>query len=143
MFEISHIACCVYLGMLSVIDIWMQKLPLWLLAAGGVGAGIIRTVQKEVPLIIVLSGAAVGIVFLVVSKITEEGFGYGDSLLILFLGIFLGFWSLLGVLMGAFLLSAIFAVIALVCKRLKRNTRYPFVPFLLAAYIVWMCLGGN
>lgn len=46
----------------------------------------------------------VGILFLLISKVTEEGFGYGDSLAILILGIYLGFWGLIGVLSGAFLL---------------------------------------
>lgn len=142
MFEISQIGCGVYLFMLSAADVWMRKLPVWALAAGGVAAGVVRIYQNRVPVILVFAGAAVGVVFLAVSKVTEEGFGYGDSLLILILGIYLGFWNLLGILLGAFLLSALFAIFALSCRKFNRNTGYPFVPFLLASYVVWMFLGG-
>lgn len=142
MFEISQIGCGVYLCMLSIIDIWIRRLPVWLLAAGGIAAGVFRACQKGIPAVIVLAGAAVGIVFLAVSKVTEEGFGYGDSLLILVLGIYLGFWNLLGVLVGAFFLSAVFSIFALTFGRVNKKTGYPFVPFLLVSYFVWIILGG-
>lgn len=142
MFEISQVACGVYLFMLSAADMWMRKLPVWALAAGGAAAGAFRIYDSRIPVILVAAGAAVGVVFLAVSKVTEEGFGYGDSLLILIMGIYLGFWNLLGILLGAFFLSALFAVIALLSHRFSRNTGYPFVPFLMASYMIWMCLGG-
>lgn len=142
MFEISQIGCGVYLCMLSVIDIWMRRIPVWMLAAGGIAAAIARASQKGVPVILVLAGAAIGVVFLVVSKVTEEGLGYGDSLLILVLGIYLGFWNLLGVLLGAFLFSSLYAICALILKKYNRSTGYPFIPFLLLSYFVWIGLGG-
>lgn len=142
MFEIGQIGCGVYLCLLSVIDIWIKKVPVCLLAAGGIAAGVFRVYQSDMPFFITAAGAAAGAVFLVVSKVTEEGFGYGDSLLILVLGIYLGFWNLLGVLFGAFLLSALFAVLALSFHKFDRSTGYPFVPFLLISYIVWICAGG-
>lgn len=142
MFEMSQIGCGLYLFMLSVADVRIRKLPVWILAAGGVAACAVRIYQRGIPVILVLAGAAVGVVFLAVSKVTEEGFGYGDSLLILVLGIYLGFWNLLGILLGAFLLCSLFAIAALAYHRFHRNTGYPFVPFLMASYIVWMCFGG-
>lgn len=142
MYEVSQIGCGVYLCMLSVIDIWTRRLPVWILGAGGIAAGIWCACQGKLPPILSLAGAAVGLVFIGVSKITEEGFGYGDSILILVLGTYLGFWNLLGVLVGAFVMSAVFAIAALSFHRFNRNTGYPFVPFLCLSYIVWICLGG-
>lgn len=142
MSEVSQIGYAVYLCILSIIDIWLQRVPLWLLAAGGAGAVIVRACQAEVPLALVLAGAGVGAIFLVISRITREGFGYGDSLLIVIMGIFLGLWNLLGVLLGAFLFSAAFAVIFLIYKGPDRKAGYPFVPFLLISYSIWLWLGG-
>lgn len=142
MFEIGQIGCGVYLCLLSMIDIWIKRVPVCLLAAGGIAAGVFRVYQSDMPLLITAAGAAAGVVFLAVSRVTEEGFGYGDSLLILVLGIYLGFWNLLGVLSGAFLLSALFAVLALSLHKFSRSTGYPFIPFLLISYIVWICAGG-
>lgn len=142
MSEVSQIGYAVYLCILSIMDIWLQRIPLWLVAAGGVGAVIIRACRAEVPLVLVLAGAGVGVVFLIISRITREAFGYGDSLLIIIMGIFLGLWNLLGVLLGAFLFSSAFAVIFLIYKRLDRKAGYPFIPFLLISYSVWLWFGG-
>ncbi|MBU3876517.1 prepilin peptidase [Faecalicatena sp. AGMB00832] len=142
MFEIGQVGCGVYLCMLSIIDIRIRKLPVWILAAGGIAAGVLCVYQGAIPLVLAVAGAAVGIVFSVVSKMTDEGFGYGDSILILVLGIYLGFWNLLGVLASAFLLSAIFAMFALGLHKFDRSIGYPFVPFLCISYTLWLCLGG-
>lgn len=142
MSEAGQIVCTLYLCILSAIDIRIRRLPLWLLAAGGAAAVSIHIYQGEMPVILVLAGAGTGIVFLAVSRATEEGFGYGDSLLILVLGIYLGFWSLLGLLLIAFTLAAIYAAAIFIFHRLDRRTGYPFVPFLMAAYVVWICTGG-
>lgn len=142
MSEMSQIGYAVYLCILSIIDIWLQRIPLWLVAAGGAGAVIVRACQTEVPLVLVLAGAGAGAIFLVISRITREAFGYGDSLLIVIMGIFLGLWNLLGVLLGAFLFSSAFAVIFLISKGLDRKAGYPFVPFLLISYSIWLWFGG-
>lgn len=142
MSEVSQVGYAVYLCILSIIDISLHRIPLWLVAAGGAGAVIVRAFQTEVPFVLVLAGAGIGAVFLIVSKLTREAFGYGDSLLIIIMGIFLGLWNLLGVLLGAFLFSSVFAVIFLIYKGLDRQAGYPFVPFLLISYSVWLWFGG-
>ncbi|MGC4018770.1 MAG: prepilin peptidase [Muricomes sp.] len=140
--EVSQIGYGIYLCILSITDIWIQKIPVWLVAAGGAAAVAVRTYNPEIPLFLVLTGGLVGVVFLAVSKVTREAFGYGDSLLILVMGIFLGLWNLLGVLLGAFLFSALFAAAFLIYRNMDRKAGYPFIPFLFASYLVWLWLGG-
>ena len=82
-----------------------------------------------------------GTVFLAVSKVTEEAFGYGDSVLILIMGGFLGFWDILALLTGAFILAAAFSLILLIRSRFQRKDTFPFVPFLTAAYLGGMAFG--
>lgn len=51
----------------------------------------------------ICAGIGVGVLFLLVSKVTEEAIGYGDSVAIMILGGYLGFWKVVGVLAAAFL----------------------------------------
>lgn len=138
MLELTRIGCAVYLCILSIMDIWVKRVPLWFLAAGGAAAVWYCAAKQGTMGISMVAGAAVGILFIVVSRATREAFGYGDSLLILVLGIYLGFRDLMAVLLTAFLLSATFAIVLLAGKRFKKNTGYPFIPFLLASYFIWM-----
>mgnify|MGYP000600478300 CR=1 FL=1 len=50
----------------------------------------------------ICAGIGVGVLFLLVSKVTEEAIGYGDSVAIMILGGYLGFWKVVGVLAAAF-----------------------------------------
>lgn len=138
-YSFSQMCCVGFLCYLSVLDIQKKRLPAWLLAVGaGAAAGIVvyRLFWGIGPLMLSLGGAAVGIAFLGLSKVSDESFGYGDSILIVALGLYLGLWKLLCVLMGAFGLSAIFSMIMMKTQNFQRKTTLPFVPFLGAAYIL-------
>ena len=57
----------------------------------------VRFLIIEESLLSTLGGVAIGVVFFMLSKCTKESVGYGDSWLILLLGIFLGereYWRL-------------------------------------------------
>lgn len=60
MLEISRIGCAVYLCILSVIDIWTRRIPLWFLAAGGAGAAAARICQTGTLDFSALAGAVTG-----------------------------------------------------------------------------------
>lgn len=138
MFELTRISFAAYLCILSIIDIWVRRVPLWFLAAGGIAAVWLCVLKHGATDISAAAGAAVGILFVVVSRVTREAFGYGDSMLIMVMGIYLGFRDLIAVLLTAFLLCALFAIALLAGKRFHKKTGYPFIPFLLAAYFIWM-----
>jgi len=82
-----------------------------------------------------ICGALIGVGFLLLSKFTDEQIGYGDSWMILNLGIYLGIWKLIVLLGIVFGVSFIFSCTGLVCGKLKRRTRIPFYPFLMIGYI--------
>ena len=80
-------------------------------------------------------GALIGIVLAIVSLCTKGELGMGDALLLLVTGLFLGFERNLSLLLTALILSSIYSVFLLIRDRdIKRE--YPFVPFLLAAYLL-------
>ncbi len=138
-YSVSQMCCVGFLCYLSVLDIQRRRLPVWLLATGaGAAAGFVvyRMFWGIGPLMLSLAGAAVGVAFLGLSKVTDESFGYGDSIVIVGLGLYLGLWKLLCVLMGAFGLSAIFSMVMMKTQNFQRKTTLPFIPFLGAAYII-------
>lgn len=130
-----------YLGVLTVMDIRMKRLNLLFLLSGFILVIAGLFCGRDLHPLLSVTGAGVGLVCLLTSKVTGESFGYGDSLLILIMGGFLGFWDILSLLTAAFLLAAGFSVIMLIRKRFSRKTAFPFVPFLLIAYTGGMILG--
>lgn len=142
LYEMSQVGCLLYLGSLSVMDIRSKRLPIWMLAVGGILAVGFQLLWRGIPVSLTVAGGATGIVFLAVSKVTEEAFGYGDSILIGVLGVYLGFWNLLCLLVVTFLFASGAAMVALVRKKFRRKTVMPFVPFLGIGYGLLLILGG-
>ena len=88
MYEIKHIVCILYLFLLSLTDIKKRRIPLWGLIIGVAMSVLFQCITRDKDFILIVSGAMTGIIFIVVSRVTNEKFGYGDSILILALGIF-------------------------------------------------------
>lgn len=130
-----------YLGVLTVMDIRNKRLNLLFLLSGFLLMAAGFFCKRGIHPLLLATGASVGLVFLLASRVTGESFGYGDSILIMIMGGFLGFWDILSLLTAAFLLAAVFSVIMLVRKKFNRKTAFPFVPFLMIAYTGGMILG--
>jgi leader peptidase (prepilin peptidase)/N-methyltransferase len=81
-----------------------------------------------------------GLFCLMISWISRQALGYGDSLLIAVIGISLGFWPCIWVSFSGFFWAGIWSGILLL-GRTERKREIPFVPFLLAGFVI-QCLGG-
>lgn len=88
---------------------------------------------------IILAGLVIGSLFIVISKATREGLGYGDSWLMCILGGYLGIWNMLELLVMTWMLTAVVAGIILARSRFKKRTSIPLVPLITVGYIaVWL-----
>ena len=143
MWEISQVFCMGILLSLSVIDIHFRRIPVDILVMGSIAALVYQGITRQADLWMAAGGAGVGILFLLVSKVTREGFGYGDSWAILALGIYLGLWGVLDVLAGTFCLLAAASLICLTAKKMSRKHTIPFIPFLAAGYLLSVLTGGR
>ena len=132
----------VYMIVLMLMDIKWKKLSLAALMSGFIILNAGFLCGRNIHVMLLAAGAGVGIVFMVVSRVTEEAFGYGDSILILIMGGFLGFWNILSLLVAAFSMAALFSIFMLLRKKFHRKSAFPFVPFLTAAYIGGMIIGA-
>ena len=131
----------VYIAALAVMDFKYRKLPLKTLLSGLFIAAAGCLCGREISPVLLATGGCMGIVFLLISRVLGESFGYGDSILILIIGIFLGFWNLMYLLLGAFSMAAVFSAVMMIKHRFNRKSSFPFVPFLAAAYLGGMFIG--
>ncbi len=117
----------------SVFDIRKKELPLLILIAGFFAAfGIemwcicrgLETVSG------IAESLLPGVFFLLLSFFTREKVGYGDGLLLIVLGLFLGFYRCFLILCIGLIFSSVFALILLLFCKAGKNSRLPLVPFL-------------
>ena len=127
----------IMLAFCSIQDIKEKEVSLWKLKIYGflslaVCLWDILTIEKDTFSLIEKSllGLIPGLFLLFIAKVTKEAIGYGDGLILLIIGISLGFWESLGVLftglLGVFLTSVLFFF----CCGRKKGFRIPFIPFL-------------
>ncbi len=74
------------------------------------------------------------------SLATKDQFGRGDALVILCLGIYLGFSESLSVLLWGLLIASIVSVYLLAVKKWSRKQSLPFIPCLTAGYAMMMLM---
>lgn len=123
----------------SIWDIYKQKLPIGYLLFFSICVIWHQITEGKMVWYELVMGAGVGVIFLMISKMTEEQIGYGDSWMILNMGIFLGVWRVLLMLCLGFTICAVFSGIGMMCRKLRKESRIPFLPFLLIAYmgVIW------
>lgn len=128
-----------FLGIASLMayaDWKEQKISLVMLLSGGAAGILVQLAFREQTAAEVICGAGIGGLVLMLALVSREAVGAGDGMILIVAGIILGFWGVLELLMTALLLTGIAALFLLVVKRKGRAYRLPFVPFLLAAYLL-------
>lgn len=75
-------------------------------------------------------------VALFIFKIIKKSIGSGDILIFAVLGIYVGLYEILQIMLIAFLLAGAYGVLILICKKENIEYRMPFVPFILIAFTV-------
>ncbi|MDO4452173.1 MAG: prepilin peptidase [Lachnospiraceae bacterium] len=125
----------IFLLVCSVWDLRTKRIPIWLLGVGAVGTFLFLLSCNKVDLCSVLGGIGIGGICLVISKVTGEALGYGDSLLICLLGSYAGFINALWTVTVAFGLAGIFSLIFFMGKGGYKRRTIPFIPFLTISYI--------
>ena len=125
---------------MAVYDLRKKVVPLYMILVMGILAVLHTAVCKSLSWAQLLLGLGIGIFFLAFSKITREAVGYGDSLVLLCLGMFLGGSSLAKMVMAAAIGSSLFAIVVGMVKGWNRKQTLPFIPFVCAGYVgvVWI-----
>lgn len=141
--EKIRIVAILFLSVGTFFDLKYRRIPIWLLAAAAAGIGLFRSGGAEDGIFNIIGGIFVGILFLTVSKVTQESLGYADSFTILCMGIFLGFRDLMAVLAITFFLLLWISVIILARRKMSKKSKIPFFPFFTVSYLIWIMGGGR
>lgn len=88
----------------------------------------------------VVGGALIGLCAVGLSMISREQIGKGDGLVIIAIGIALGFRDCLAAVCLASMLMALVSVVILMLKKGNRNTKLPFLPALFVGYVTCVLL---
>jgi len=89
----------------------------------------------------VLGGLILGVVAMGFSWVTEDRFGRGDAMVILCLGLYLGFGNSLSVLMWGLLVASIVSLYLLWVRKKSKKYTIPFIPCLMAGYLIQRGIG--
>lgn len=104
------------------------------------GVGLILWILHRENAVGILGGILIGLILMLLAKFTEEKIGYGDGWVFVVTGIYIGFRANLYLLFLSLFFSAIISMILLICKKAKRKTELPFVPFMVPAYLLLLVI---
>lgn len=102
---------------------------------------VFAALQGKESLISAFFGALTGVALMIISRLTKGAIGAGDGLVLIVTAFYQGFAGNVGMLLLALFLSAVVSATALIIRKVKRDYELPFVPFMLAAFIIqiWRC----
>lgn len=126
----------VFLIPCTITDLKSKTIPIWWTVVFGISAMIYQIFWKKQKLEAILFSMIIGVTLLVAAKISNQRIGYGDGIIFLILGLWIGFWDGISLLFFSLILSSIISVYLVIVRRKGRDYRIPFIPFVTAAYII-------
>lgn len=135
-----------YLILLSLFDIKSGKLPKKLLLVGALFAAaqlfyLIWDGQGGYGRL--LAKTALGMLpgfLLIVFSLATKKVGAGDGCVLVLMGTLIGAEGCFLIFSGSLFLAAAYAGILFTFCRKGRNSRFPFIPFVTAAFCIWMIM---
>lgn len=121
----------------SAYDLKTRKVPVMAVVLCGTAALVYRFCAGTGIAELIL-GLVPGLCMLALAFFTKESIGTGDGLVLCALGMFCGLRRTLAILGMALVLAAALAIVLLVLRRVERKTELPFLPNLMAGYL--LCL---
>lgn len=106
------------------------------------GAFIKVFINKEVGIWEIIGGVLIGLCAIGLSMVSREQIGRGDGLVIVAIGLMLGFRKCLFAVCMASIIMTLVSVIVLILRKGNKNTRLPFIPALFAGYVICMTVAG-
>lgn len=131
----------IFLAVNTVMDLKTRKINIVLCVIFGVFGIGVSLCSRDTDWISVAGGMAVGAYLLVFALLTREAVGIGDGFVVTAVGIRMGGGRILAVLMGGFILAAVFGLIKVCAGKANGKSELAFVPFFTLSYVV-LYLGG-
>ncbi len=141
----KFVLTALWLGMLAVADIRRMRVPMLLLAVGGVFAAAAvlsgwRTEGQSV--MTVLWSMTPGAAMLLVAAVTGKA-GWADGAVLLFLGVLEGLRVCMISLLVSLSAISIVSLVLLCFRKAGKNSKLPYLPFLWIGYIIQTVMGSG
>lgn len=128
----------IWLGILAVVDLRWKKVPVWMLAAGGMLVTIVSFIGHENARLAGMGwlwGLMPGALFLLLWAVTKKA-GLADGLVLLVMGLTLDFSEcIVSFILSLFVMSAV-SLFLLAGHRVRKDTKLPYLPFLWMGYVL-------
>ena len=136
----NDIVVLVFLVLCTYFDLRSKQIPVRLVTVFAFLVGLICFMERDFISWDYLIRILPGLFFLIISFITKQALGYGDGVIIVLIGLLADVQIMITFVLIALLISAVTSIFILLFKKGNRETKLPFMPFLLVAWCI--CLLG-
>lgn len=123
------------LGVHSIEDIKDRKITVTFTLFCGIVGILLHLLFQNESIFSMLLGMISGVGILALGYLTGGKIGYGDGILFMLTGLYLGLEQNLILMMLSFTLAGIWGLFWMIGRWGRKNDRIPFVPFLFVAYM--------
>ncbi len=113
-----------------------RQVPLWLCGLGTVAIILCEILTKEFALNKIAGGVLIGLFLLSAGKVTKGQIGSGDGIVFLIIGVALGGRKSFLLFTESLCILFLFCMIGIFTGKIKMKQRLPFLPFVVAAYLL-------
>lgn len=131
----SAAAALIFLAAAAYEDYKTEKISMILILTGAAISIAAAAINND-NIMQILYGILTGNAVLLIGYASREAVGYGDGLIFIITGIFLGWMNNIILIAGSLLLAAVCSMILMALRIKKRTDRIAFVPFILGAYVL-------
>lgn len=132
----------ILMGICAVCDVVRKEIPLAVVWLGMIVAVLFRIqgiTEGQAGWLMLVFSLLPGVIFWILSFITKEKVGYGDGWMLAMIGLFVGVWECLVILLAGLIMESVMALILLAAKKITGDRKIPFAPFLLLGMGATMC----
>lgn len=137
----TTISLWIFLLFHTITDIKWRKINVMVCIVYATAGVIFFVSGDEKDMLSLFGGILAGAYLLVFSLLTKEAVGIGDGCVVTAVGIWLGGGKVLAILMGGFILAALFGVIKIGLKKADGKSELAFIPFFTLSYVM-LYVGG-
>ncbi|MDE6639635.1 MAG: hypothetical protein K2K63_03855 [Acetatifactor sp.] len=137
----KEVLTAVWLVPMSIMDTRSKRVPVWMLwigSAAAIGVLLYDGINGGLNGWQECRALLPGVILLAVAYATGKA-GPADGVILMLLGVFMGYEDCVAASLGGLFLIALFSVVLLTLRRVKRDTRIPFVPFLAVGWLIVTC----
>mgnify|MGYP001489623331 CR=1 FL=1 len=138
MFDVSFlikIVLLIWLFLCSWQDLRRQEINLVLIGVGFISLFILSLIEGELHLWERAIGVSLGMILILLNKITRGQIGLGDGLILSVTGISMGYYINSILLVYSLFIAAIFSILYISIKRVDKKKTIPYIPFVFLVSI--------